>query len=165
MGASHDFRDLLQCLNGASVRYMVVGAHAVAYHTEPRYTKDLDVWVEPSEENAARLWKALAQFGAPLKGVTVADFTNPELVYQIGVEPVRIDVMMDVEGVSFETAWRNRIRSEYRNEQMYVLGRNDLIRAKRAAGRPQDELDVKRLLAGTRRAKSARRKKPKRKRK
>jgi len=80
MSVNRDFRDLFKTLNDCRVRYIVVGAHAVAYHTEPRFTKDLDVWVEPSPANAGRVFKALAQFGAPLEGVAENDFSNPELV-------------------------------------------------------------------------------------
>ena len=152
MSVNPDFKDLFRILNDARVRYIVVGAHAVAYHTEPRFTKDLDLWVEPSAANATRVWEALARFGAPLQSVTRADLADPQLVYQIGVEPNRIDVMMGVEGVTFPTAWRNRVRTTYGGVRIYVLARSDLVRAKRAAGRPQDLLDLQRLTARPHRA-------------
>jgi hypothetical protein len=91
MNVNSDLRDLFKTLNACHVRYIVVGAHAVVYYTEPRYTKDLDLWVDASPENAARLFKALAVFGAPLHGITEQDLTNTELVYQVGVEPNRVD--------------------------------------------------------------------------
>ncbi len=145
MDVNFDFRDLLRDLSDARVRFLVVGAHALAYHTEPRYTKDLDLWVEPTEANAARVWSALNRFGAPVADVKPADFANPDLVYQIGVEPNRIDVLMGVQGVSFENAWRRRVRTTYGDVPVYLLSREDLIRTKRAAGRPQDLLDLDRL--------------------
>ena len=145
MDVNSDFRDLLRDLSDCGVRFLVVGAHALMYHTEPRYTKDLDLWVEPTEANAVRVWKALNDFGAPVAGVKPADFTDPDLVYQIGVEPNRIDVMMGIQGVTFEKAWPRRIRTTYGKVRVYLLSREDLIRTKRAAGRPQDMLDLDRL--------------------
>jgi hypothetical protein len=145
MELSPDWTDLLRSLCDAGARFLVVGAHAVAFHAEPRYTKDLDLWVEPSSENAARVWAALLNFGAPLKGVQPADFANAALVYQMGIEPNRVDIMMGIDGVTFPVAWRNRVRTHYAGIPLCVLGRNDLIRAKRAAGRPRDLEDVARL--------------------
>ena len=104
MDVNPDFRDLFKVLNACRVRYIVVGAHAVVYYTEPRYTKDLDIWVDPSPENASRVFRALAEFGAPLKGITEQDLTNPDMIYQIGVEPNRIDFMMDIEGIELTPA-------------------------------------------------------------
>jgi hypothetical protein len=164
MEPNQNFRDLLQSLSDAGVRFLVVGAYAVMYHTEPRYTKDLDVWVEPTPENVSRLWRALTEFGAPLAAVSQSDFLNPEIIYQMGVEPNRIDVLMGLEGITFETAWRNRARTTYGNVPVYVLGRKDLIRNKRTAGRPMDLLDVKALLDAGRFRRKKQRKSKKRKR-
>ncbi|MCK4661201.1 MAG: hypothetical protein KAV82_16900 [Phycisphaerae bacterium] len=147
MEVNQNFSDLLRTLNDAGARFLVVGAYAVAYHTEPRFTQDLDIWVEPSSENAARVWEALRKFGAPLQGVTRKDFADSELVYQIGIEPNRIDVMMGIDGVTFPTAWRNRVRTTYGGIPVHVLNKVDLLRAKRAVGRPQDLLDIERLTA------------------
>jgi hypothetical protein len=146
MNLNSDFSELLKGFNAAGVRYLIVGAHAVAYHADPRFTADFDLWVEPSPENASRVWKALTRYGAPLGTITPADFGNAEAVYQMGVEPNRIDIVMGIDGVSFPTAWRNRIRALYGNVPVHVLGKSDLIRNKRASGRPQDLLDVQRLL-------------------
>jgi hypothetical protein len=160
MDVNRDFSELLSALNDAGAQYLVVGAHAVAYYTEPRYTKDFDLWVAASARNAERVWAALAQFGAPLKGMQRADFANPDLVYQMGVEPNRVDVLMGIDGVTFATAWRNRVRTSYGGIPIFVLGYADLLRAKRAAGRPQDLLDLERLTAArhSRARKSQRRK-------
>ncbi len=161
MEANPDFKELLQCLNDARVRYLLVGAHAVAYHSEPRYTKDIDLWVEPTSENAERVWLAWARFGAPLDKVTKTDFANPELVYQIGIEPNRIDILMGVSGLSFPTAWRRRVRTTYGDAKVYVLSRHDLIRTKRAAARPQDFLDLKLLSRPASRRRQQGKRKPK----
>ncbi|MCM8801365.1 MAG: hypothetical protein NC912_05100 [Candidatus Omnitrophica bacterium] len=89
-----DYKELLRLLNRHKVRYLIVGAYAVIYYTEPRYTKDIDIWVEPDIKNAKKVYQVLKRFGAPLKGINVEDFTKRNLVYQIGVAPVRVDIMM-----------------------------------------------------------------------
>lgn len=136
-----DFRDLFAALNDAGARYLVVGAHAVAFYAEPRFTKDLDVWVEASPANARRLMAALHAFGAPMTGVTEADFTRPEVTLQIGVAPNRIDVTTHIDGVAFESAWPNRAQSMFGDQPIWLIGRSDLVANKQAAGRPQ-ELDL-----------------------
>lgn len=145
-----DLTDLLSELNGENVEYLVVGAHAVMVYTEPRFTKDLDVWVRPSPENAERVHRALAKFGAPLIDCTPATFTDPQMIYQIGVAPVRVDVLMGIAGIEFEEAWPRRHECSYGNVPIHVIGKQDLIRAKRAAGRPQDLIDVQWLEASER---------------
>lgn len=147
MPVNPDFSDLFKLLNEENVEYLIVGAHAVIFYAEPRYTKDLDVWVNPSHENAKRLWKALIRFGAPLNDIRVEDFANPDLIYQIGVAPNRIDIMMGIAGVSFEEAQRSRQKSSYGDIEIFIIGREDLIRAKKASGRDSDLLDLKRLDA------------------
>src|SRR5580692_5697363 len=94
-----DFRDLLRNLNGAGVQYLVVGGYAVMVHTEPRYTKDLDLWIKPELKNAQALLAALLEFGAPIADVTPEDFTEPEIFFQIGVDPVRVDILTSVLGL------------------------------------------------------------------
>jgi hypothetical protein len=158
MFLSSDFRDLFSTLNGCRVRYLVVGAHAVVFHSEPRYTKDLDIWVEATTENAQHVFDALARFGAPLGDMTQDDFTNPEMIYQIGVEPNRVDFMMSIAGVTFASAWRNKVRTTYEGVRIFVLGRRDLIRNKRLAARPQDLLDVHNLTRCAAKRKKHRRK-------
>ncbi len=145
MAINQDFRDLFKVFNELGVKYLIVGAYAMIYYTEPRYTKDLDVWVEPSTDNAKRVWQALEKYGAPLVDVSERDFANPEIVYQIGVEPNRIDVMMDISGVEFKQAWESREESAYGDEPIYIIGLNDLIQAKMKAGRLQDKLDLEYL--------------------
>ena len=147
MNGNHDVRDLLLCLNEAGARYLVAGAYAVIYHTEPRYTKDFDVWVEPAPENAQNVWMALLHFGAPMADLTVEDLCNPDIVFQMGVEPNRIDVIMDVEGLRFGEAWEKRVTSTYEDQQVFILSYDDTLLAKQAVARKQDQLDAQRLEA------------------
>jgi hypothetical protein len=122
MPSNPDFRDLFSIFNEEQVEYLVAGAHAVMFHAEPRYTKDLDIWVNPTPANAERVYRALQRFGAPLTGVTSADFTNPELIYQIGVAPNRIDVMMGIAGADFPAAWADRAASTYDGVPISIFG-------------------------------------------
>ena len=145
MSANPDYRDLFRIFSEEKVEYLVVGAHAVIYYAEPRYTKDLDIWVRPSSDNALRVWRGLERFGAPLREVTVQDFTDPEMVYQMGVAPNRIDILMGIEGVDFDSAWKNRVESTYDGIPIYILGKYELICAKKASRRPQDVLDLEKL--------------------
>lgn len=140
-----DFRDLFSELNAAEVRYLVVGAYAVTFHSRPRFTKDLDVWIDPEPSNAQRTWEALARFGVPLKGVRPEDLSRPETVLQMGVAPNRIDILSQIEAVRFADAWQRRVTAEYGDCSIGILSRADLIANKRAVGRPQDLLDVEAL--------------------
>lgn len=142
-----DFRDLLAALLAAEVRFLVVGAHALSAHGHPRATGDLDVWVEPSVENSARVWEALAAFGAPAEslGIQADDFAMPEVVVQIGVPPRRIDLLTSLSGVSFTEAWPARVELEVEGLRLPFLGRAELVRNKRATGRLQDLADLEAL--------------------
>jgi hypothetical protein len=146
MAVNPDFRDLFATLNAAGARYLLVGGYAVAFHAEPRFTKDLDVWVEPTTENAARVHAALAQFGAPLGELSPADLANPDVVFQMGLPPNRIDILTAIDGVDFPPCWDARVPTRYGDEPLHVIGLDDLISNKRASGRPQDLLDVQLLL-------------------
>lgn len=145
MEPSQDLIDLLSALKSEGVRFLVVGAYSVGHHAEPRYTKDLDVWVKPTPANALRVWRALVRFGAPLKDIQPVDFEDRESVYSLGVAPHRVDVLKDVDGVEFDPAWKNRVHMEFGDLKVATLSKADLIRAKLAAGRPQDLLDVAQL--------------------
>src|SRR5712692_6136897 len=114
-------------------------------YTEPRFTKDLDIWVEATQENGRRVYAALARFGAPLAGVTPADFSQPGLFYQMGRPPVRVDILTSVTGLEFEEAWPKRVEKDFGGVRAFFLSREDLIRIKTALGRPQDLLDVEQL--------------------
>lgn len=147
MKVNSDFKDLLKILNEYGVKYLIVGGYAVMYYSEPRFTKDLDIWIEPTTTNAAKIWQALAKFGAPLEQVSLADFYNKDLIYQIGVAPNRIDIMMDIPGVQFDAAWKNRIQGSYGEEPISIISLQDLIRSKEKSGRDRDLLDLKYLQA------------------
>lgn len=138
MRLNPDYFDMLKAFNAAGVDYLIVGAYAFGFHVEPRTTKDIDIWVDPTPENARRVYQALADFGAPLEGIHAQDFCNPDVVYQIGIAPNRIDILTGLESISFAEAWQNRLEASYGGEKAHIIGREDLIKVKRAAGRPQD---------------------------
>jgi len=137
-----DFLDLLIELNRADAKYLLIGGHAVGFHGRPRATKDFDLWVEASSENAARVMAALSAFGAPLGTLTADDFARPGYGFRMGTPPFRIEILTEISGVSFAEAWPARIAWESDGVVLPVIGRDELVRNKRAAGRPQDLADV-----------------------
>lgn len=141
-----DFRDLLAEFNAHRVEFLIVGAHALAAHGHVRATNDLDVWVRPDATNASRVLAALRAFGAPLQDLCERDLSQPGVVFQIGVAPLRIDILTAIDGVEFAEAWAARILSSFGDQPAPVLSREHLIRNKRACGRSQDLADVERLL-------------------
>jgi len=144
---TRDFKDLLRALNENAVKYLIIGGHAYSVHSEPRTTKDLDLFIRSEPENAKAAFRALTQFGAPLQGLTEADFVDGT-TFQIGVEPNRIDILQKIDGITFDEAWPNRIEGNIDGEILApVISREDLIRNKLASGRDQDLLDVKVLRA------------------
>ncbi len=145
---NRDFRDLLSTFNDHEVEYLVVGAHALAAHGHVRATKDLDVWVRPEPDNASRVLRALRTFGAPLHDLTEADLARPGLIFQIGVAPVRVDILTAIDGVEFTEAWPARFVARLADLAVPVLSREHLIRNKRTAGRLQDLADIERLEGG-----------------
>jgi hypothetical protein len=160
-----DFKDLLKVLNDYKVHYLVVGGYAVMAYTEPRYTKDLDIWIEASQRNARAVFRALQKFGAPLENLTEADFAQEGFFYHMGRPPSRVDVLMSVAGVRFVDAWPRRVNINFDGVIGHVISRRDLIANKRAVGRPQDLVDVNNLveserLGGKAPPKAATRKKP-----
>jgi len=142
---SSDFEDLFVVLNKHKVRYLLIGAYATIHYTVPRYTKDIDIFADASIANARRLYKALKEFGAPLKDVGVNYFTDQRSVFQIGVAPVRIDILCGLESISFKAAWKNRLQTLYGSTKINVIGVGDLIGVKEAAKRPIDIIDLARL--------------------
>ena len=137
-----DYVDLLREFIAAEVRFLIVGAYAVALHARPRATGDLDIWIEPTRENATRAWKALAAFGAPLAELSESDLSTPGIVYQIGVAPRRIDVLTSLTGVEFASAWPERASGRMGPLECPFIGRAALIRNKRALDRPRDRADL-----------------------
>ncbi len=140
-----DFRDLLRAFFAREVRFLLIGAYALAVHGRPRATGDLDLWVEPSRENAERAYAALRDFGAPLHDLRVEDLATPGVVFQVGVAPLRIDLLTRIDGVEFAAAWPRRVEASFDGLRVPVIGREDLITNKRATGRLQDRADVERL--------------------
>ena len=142
MAINPDFRDLFAALNDAGARYLLVGGYALAVHSVPRFTKDLDVWTDPTPENAGRVLEALRHFGAPTTPLEEADLAQTGTVFQIGVAPNRIDIVTAIDGVVFADAWPARVKARYGDQSIGVIGRAHLIANKRATGRPQDLLDA-----------------------
>ena len=147
MNLPADFRDLLVCLSDAQVEFMVIGGYAVAHHGHVRATKDIDVFVRPTRENAAKVMRALEVFGAPLSALDIDldDFATPGRVIQVGLPPLRIDILTAVTAVEFEDANRNTGRLEVDGRPIAVIGLEALLKNKRAAGRPQDLADASAL--------------------
>ena len=147
MSMLEDQRDLLSAFNAEGVEYMVVGGHAVNAYGVPRLTKDLDVFIHANRSNSERVFRALARFGAPLEGISSADFCgNPDEIFQIGVEPNRVDLLQSISGVDFESAWERRVLLEV-EEGLHVsfLSLEDLLANKRTTARLQDLADVQHL--------------------
>jgi hypothetical protein len=146
---SHDFKELLKLLEKHDVRYLVVGGYAVMLYSEPRWTKDLDVWIALDPPNARAMFRALAEFGAPLAGLTEQDFGAPGYFYQMGNPPLRVDVMMGIPGGDFDVAWARRRTISLGDCRVHFIGRDDLIAVKLASGREQDLRDVEAIRRGS----------------
>ena len=141
-----DFKELLQLFAEENVRYLIVGGYAVIHHGHPRSTKDLDLWLEPSVENAKRVLRAFHRFNLPLMGgVEPEDFENEGLQYAVGVPPCMIDFLTSLPGLQFSEAWKNRVIAKDYSYPVLFLGKEDLILAKRTAGRLQDLADIEEL--------------------
>jgi hypothetical protein len=142
-----DFRDFLTALIEAGARFLVVGAHALAVHGVPRATGDIDVWIATDDENTEKVWAALLRFGAPVAamGVSQDDLRRPDQVLQIGLPPRRIDILTAITGVAFPEAWTGRIEHVVSGLAVPFIGRAELVRNKRAAGRAKDLADLEAL--------------------
>lgn len=165
MFVNSDLTDLLNLLAANGVRYLVVGGYAVIQYAEPRYTKDLDLWVSTDPANAKAVFKTLREFGAPLAGLTESDFGEEGYFYQMGVPPSRVDVLMGIPGVHFEEAWRNHIEVDFDGLNVAFISRQDLIRAKLASGRKQDLVDADALKSGDAQRTRAKRERTKKRKK
>lgn len=159
MRVEQDFEEFLELLNTHKVRYCIVGSFALALYAKPRYTKDMDIVVEPTRENAQRLLQALAGFGfsAGSLNVTVEDFVNPTTIVQVGYEPVRIDLLTSLEGIPFARLWRHRTMFQYGRHRVPFIGEREFLEAKRRAGRSQDVADIEAVLRARSRPPRARR--------
>lgn len=150
MKVEKDYEDLLGLLNKYKVRYCVVGAYAVAFYGRPRYTKDLDILIEPAAENAKRIVKALKAFGFASLKLKEGDFTKKGNMIQLGYEPVRVDILTSIKGVPFSALWKKKRLGKYGRHRVYFIGKNELIRNKRLSGRKQDMADLEVLLKKSR---------------
>jgi hypothetical protein len=140
-----DFRDILSAFCEEKVEFMLVGAYAVAAHGLPRATGDIDLWIQPSPENAERVWAALTRFGAPLNDLSERAFITLGTVVQLGVSPRRIDILTEITGVDYEAARRAKLLIDIEGIKVPVIGLSHLIQNKTAVGRPQDKADAARL--------------------
>lgn len=142
---NNDYKEMLQCLSEENVKFLLVGAYALAVHGFPRATKDIDFFVWATPENAAGLIRALARFGAPMEGISESDFSSEGAIFQIGNSPRRIDIITTIDGIKFEGAYANRKLFSIEGLQIPVISLEDLIANKRASGRKQDLADVEKL--------------------
>ncbi|MCF7733226.1 MAG: hypothetical protein K9N23_16165 [Akkermansiaceae bacterium] len=141
-----DFKDLLRIFAEEEVEYLVVGGYAVMHHAQPRYTKDMDLWIKPSVENAARVARAFNRFGLPLVEVTQEDFADEGLQHVVGIAPCQIDFLTSLPGTDgFDAAWQRKSTGVTDGVPVYFLGKADLIQARQYAGRPQDLADLDEL--------------------
>lgn len=147
MLTNSDFRELLNLFKKHNARYLIVGGYAVMKYSEPRYTKDIDLLIAIDYENANSVFSALKEFGAPLTNLTPEDFTQKEYFYQMGRPPLRVDIMMSIPGINFEEAWKNRVIVNLDGLEIPFISRSDLIVSKKTSGRPQDKIDIERLMA------------------
>lgn len=138
---SPDFKEILSTFNQHEVKYLIVGAFAVMKYSEPRYTKDLDIWVEASADNARKVFTALRQFGAPLGNLTETDFLSDGF-FQMGRPPVRIDILMSIDGVEFAKAWSHRQEGDFDGIPALFISKDDLLINKTKSARPQDIIDI-----------------------
>jgi hypothetical protein len=145
MEIQNDFRELLVLLNARKVKFLIVGGYALAFHGAPRYTGDLDVFVMPDADNARNILIALNDFGFGGLGFSADDFTRPGKVVQLGYPPVRIDIITSLTGVSWDDASKNAVSGMYGNVPVNFIGKEELIRNKKAIGRHRDLADVEAL--------------------
>jgi hypothetical protein len=141
-----DMRDLIRAFNANGVEYLIIGGFAFGVHAQPRATKDLDLFIRSDARNRAAVFKALAQYGAPLHGLTVKDLQDATTGLQIGVPPHRIDILQKIDGVTFEEAWQSRVQALIeRDTPTFVISREHLIQNKLASGRARDLIDVQEI--------------------
>jgi hypothetical protein len=145
MRVEKDYEELLELFNKYSVKYCIIGAYALAFHVRPRYTKDMDILVEPSRENAGRILGALRDFGFGALALSEKDFTELGQIIQLGFEPVRIDLITSIEGLDFQKVWNNRKMGLFGEQQVPFIGLEDLIACKRISHRSQDRADLELL--------------------
>lgn len=142
MRVEKDFKEFIELLNAHKVQYLIVGGFAYSLYAIPRYTKDIDIWINPTYKNAEKMMKVLIDFGFVDINLNEKDFTDQENIIQLGIEPVRIDLVLSLEGLDFKKSWINKYETSYGKEKCYFLSKQDLIINKQKTGRNQDLLDV-----------------------
>ena len=147
MKTEKDYEEFLELLNKHNVRYCIVGAFALAFHARPRYTKDLDILVEPTTDNAKKLLIALDEFGFGSLNLAVEDFSTQGNIIQLGYEPVRIDIITSIRGLEFSDIWKSRLQGPYGEQTVNFIDRQHLIRSKKLSNRVQDKADLELLLS------------------
>ena len=145
MVLNQDFREFIQLLNKNKVRYLVIGGYAVAFHGHPRYTKDIDFWIEPYEANTKKLIKALKEFGFGSLDLRAEDFQEPNTIVQLGYPPNRIDLITTPKDIDFKICWENRIKIEVKGTTINFIDLENLKKNKKAIGRFQDLADLENL--------------------
>lgn len=148
MTFNRDFKEFIASLNANGVRYLIVGGYAVAFHGHPRYTKDLDVWIEVSQENARRVMQSLETFGFGGLDLNADDFSRPDQIIQLGYPPHRIDLLTSADGVSFAECHAARVEAEIEGVKICFINLEHLVQNKRASGRHQDLADIENLESG-----------------
>ena len=142
MKVQKDYEEFLKLLNRSNAKYVIVGAYALAYHAKPRYTKDMDIFIEPTVENATAILQAIKDFGFRETDLTPKDIVEEDKILQLGYEPIRIDILSSLSGCIFSEVWENRIKGKYGNTEVYFIRKDDLLKNKRASGRKQDIVDI-----------------------
>jgi hypothetical protein len=145
MRVEKDYEEFLSLFNKHSVRYCIIGAYAVAFYAKPRYTKDIDILVEPKKENAQKILRALEEFGFGELSISEDDLTCEGNILQLGYEPLRIDLLNKLEGFQFQDIWQNRVTGDYGSEKVFFISLDDLIKNKKKSARPSDKIDIELL--------------------
>ena len=146
MKVEKDYEELLRLLNKSKVKYCIVGSYAVAFYARPRYTKDMDIFVEPTAENGKRIIKALSEFGFQGLNLKEDDFSQKGMIVQLGYEPIRIDILTSIEGCSFEEVWEGRKKATYGKEKVFIIGIEELVKNKKSSQRKRDMADLEVLM-------------------
>jgi len=145
MKVEKDYKEFLSLLNKHNVKYCIIGAFAVAFYVKPRYTKDIDILVEPSKDNAQKILKVLEEFGFGELSLSLEDLMREGNILQLGYEPLRIDLLNKLEGFQFQDIWQSKTTGDYGSEKVYFIGLDDLIKNKKMSGRPSDKVDIELL--------------------
>lgn len=145
MEIQQDFKELLELLNAHKVEFIIVGAYALAFHGAPRFTGDIDILVKPDPENAVKILAALKEFGFGSLDLTESDFKEPDKVIQLGLAPVRVDLITSLTGIPWQKAFSGKVKGNFGDVYVYYLGKKELLANKRALGRKKDQADIEAL--------------------